>query len=150
MGDLPYHGGTCAWARDYSGAVRPTSVELRLLGPLEALRDGRRVRLGGRRQRTMLAALALQLGRAMSWEALVDAVWGEQPPATARQQIHSSISGLRQALGPVIATTAAGYELCPISASVDVTVFEAQVERARRSEERRVGKECRSRWSPDH
>src|SRR5882762_5755168 len=33
---------------------------------------------------------------------------------------------------------------------INQKIFRQQTPRAMRSEERRVGKECRSRWSPDH
>ena len=51
----------------------------------------------------------------------------------------------------VIATTAAGNEsMCMVAADGNATRVAAHSVVAIRSEERRVGKECRSRWSPYH
>mgnify|MGYP001040568462 CR=1 FL=1 len=60
-------------------------MEFRLLGPLEVVDDvGKAVALGGRRPRAVLALLLLRPNRAVSTERLIDAVWGEEPPANAR------------------------------------------------------------------
>jgi DNA-binding SARP family transcriptional activator len=53
------------------------------------------VSVKGRLGRTVLAALALEPGRTVPVERLIDALWGERPPATARQQVHIQISKLR-------------------------------------------------------
>jgi DNA-binding SARP family transcriptional activator len=64
---------------------------------------------------------------------LIDAVWGDQPPATARQQMHSAVSALRRTLGDVIRTSPAGYELRLPAEDVDAFAFEALAGRARQS-----------------
>ena len=57
-------------------------MEFRLLGPLEVVDDvGKAVPLGGRRPRAVLAILLLSPNRAVSTDRLIDAVWGEDPPA---------------------------------------------------------------------
>ncbi len=93
--------------------------------------DGRQIQLGGMRQRTMLAVLALEPGRRVPWTELADAVWGEDPPATVRQQVQSSISALRRSMGDVIVTRPAGYELAVPAERVDVGLFEMRVAEAR-------------------
>ena len=58
-------------------------MEFRLLGPLEVIADdGEPVQLGGARPRAVLAMLLLHPNRVVSVDRLVDAVWGETPPAS--------------------------------------------------------------------
>lgn len=61
------------------------------------------VRPGGPRQRTVLALLSLNANRVTSIEQLIEAVWHDSPPCTARSQIQICISGLRKLF------TEAGY-----------------------------------------
>ena len=88
-----------------------TQVTFRILGPLEALVDGRRVDLPSRRERALLGVLLLQFGEVVSVDTLVDSVWGEQAPASARHMVHEYVSRLRGVLGDasVIVTRAPGY-----------------------------------------
>ncbi|HEX4721802.1 MAG TPA: BTAD domain-containing putative transcriptional regulator [Pseudonocardiaceae bacterium] len=92
------------------------SLDVAVLGPVLASVDGAAVPIRGRLGRTVLAALALAAGRALSVEQLIDALWGELPPATARQQVHIQVSRLRAAFGragavDVIRTEPGGYRL---------------------------------------
>lgn len=105
-----------------SGAVTP-ELEVRLLGPLDAGRDGELVALGGPKPRTLLAVLALEPGRVVSVDRLVEALWPGDPPETAAHAIQVYVSHLRKALGPVIATRAPGYELELAPERVDVHRF---------------------------
>ncbi|MFI9388964.1 BTAD domain-containing putative transcriptional regulator [Kutzneria sp. NPDC052558] len=91
-------------------------LEIDLLGPVRVSVAGHPVPVKGRLGRTVLAALALEPGRTVSVERLIDALWGESPPATARQQVHIQISKLRASLAragaaDVIGTEADGYRL---------------------------------------
>jgi DNA-binding SARP family transcriptional activator len=100
-------------------------LTIRLLGPVEALLDGVPVRLGGVKQRATLAVLALAPGQVVSTERLIDAVWGDVPPATAATALQGHISRLRRLLGPeTIATRPPGYVLQVDPATVDTTRFE--------------------------
>jgi DNA-binding SARP family transcriptional activator len=74
-------------------------VTYRLLGPLEALVDGRSARLGGNRPRAVLAVLLLRANQVVPTQALIDAVWGDDPPTTAENLIQGYVSGLRKELG---------------------------------------------------
>ena len=58
-------------------------MEFRVLGALEVLHADRALPLGGRKQRAVLARLLLDAGQAVSADALISAVWGENPPAHA-------------------------------------------------------------------
>jgi len=57
-------------------------MEFRLLGPLEALSDGRPLPLGGQKQRGVLALLLLHANEVVSTDRLIDEVWGARPPNT--------------------------------------------------------------------
>ena len=92
------------------GAGTP-ELEVRLLGPIEVERDGEPVALGGQKPRTLFGVLALEPGRVVSVDRLVEALWPGDPPDTAGHAIQVYVSQLRKALGPVIATRAPGYVL---------------------------------------
>ncbi len=82
------------------------SVEIRLLGTVEAYRDCLRVDLKGGRQRRMLAYLALTPGRARHMDGLVDALWADGDlPVEPHQNVHTYASRLRSALGCASART---------------------------------------------
>ncbi|MEV8015827.1 BTAD domain-containing putative transcriptional regulator [Streptomyces sp. NPDC086554] len=72
-------------------------MRFELLGPLRALRGGEEVPLGPPKQRAVLAVLLLQEGRPISYEGLVDAVWGDEPPVHVRNLVQKYVSGLRRA-----------------------------------------------------
>ncbi|MEV0116127.1 BTAD domain-containing putative transcriptional regulator [Streptomyces sp. NPDC050844] len=102
-----------------------TNTDYRLLGPVEAWRAGRRLDLGGPKPRALLAALLLEHGRVVSVDALIDAIWGEHPPGTARSLIQSYVSALRRALSAdAIETRPPGYLIRADTALVDRTAFE--------------------------
>src|SRR5829696_7044019 len=58
-------------------------LRIEVLGPVEAWVNGRQVAVGGQRPRALLAVLALMRGRVMTSERLIDALWGNAPPARA-------------------------------------------------------------------
>jgi class 3 adenylate cyclase len=105
-----------------SGAGTP-ELEVRLLGPLEASRGGTPARLGGPKPRALLAVLALEPGRVVSVDRLVESLWPGEAPETAAHAVQVYVSQLRKALGPVIATRAPGYELELDPERVDVHRF---------------------------
>jgi predicted ATPase/DNA-binding SARP family transcriptional activator len=74
-------------------------VDFRLLGPLAALADGEPIDLGPPQQRALLAQLLLRANEAVPVEELVDALWPEDPPGSARHAIQVYVSRLRGALG---------------------------------------------------
>ena len=72
-------------------------MEFRVLGPLEVLGDdGEALPLGGKRPRALLAVLLLHPNDAVSSERLIDAVWGEDPPASVRGALQVHVHGLRR------------------------------------------------------
>ena len=104
------------------GAGTP-ELEVRLLGPIEAERGGTPVPLGGQKPRTLLAVLALEPGRVVSADRLIEALWPGDPPETAGHAVQVYVSQLRKALGPAIATRAPGYELEVDPERIDVHRF---------------------------
>ena len=102
-------------------------MDIRLLGELEVLDDaGRIVTISGAKLRALLAVLALRAGRAVSADQLVDALWGEEPPAAVRNGLQGLVSKLRRALGStsLVSIRAGGYALELPPDAVDVHRFE--------------------------
>jgi DNA-binding SARP family transcriptional activator/pimeloyl-ACP methyl ester carboxylesterase len=111
-------------------------MDFRILGPLEVRDDaGRSRELGGRKQRALLAVLLLNANRVLSADRLVEALWGDSPPATAAIALQGYVSKLRKALGPAqaIVTRAPGYLLELQPGELDLDRFEQLVEEARRA-----------------
>ncbi|HTI28521.1 MAG TPA: BTAD domain-containing putative transcriptional regulator [Kutzneria sp.] len=106
-------------------------LEFRLLGPVEVWRGPERLAISSRHQRSVLAALALWPARVVSVDALVDALWAEESPPTARRQVIKLVSRLRGMLGDAITTRSGDYLLDAEPDQVDVGVFESSVARAR-------------------
>ncbi|MEV4054686.1 AfsR/SARP family transcriptional regulator [Amycolatopsis sp. NPDC049688] len=101
-------------------------MEFRILGPLAVLRaDGRPAALGGRKPRTLLAALLLARGRVVPDERLVSLLWEGVRPSTVDAQVCTYASRLRKALGrPArLVRVGGGYQLTP-GGTVDAEEFE--------------------------
>jgi DNA-binding SARP family transcriptional activator/DNA-binding beta-propeller fold protein YncE len=109
-------------------------MEFHILGPLEVVDQGRLVKLGGSKQRSLLAFLLLHPNQVVSRDRLIDELWGGQPPDTAATAIQVHVSQLRKALGPdVIVTQAPGYLIRLHEAELDLERFERWVAEAQRS-----------------
>ena len=109
-------------------------IELKILGPMEALEGGRPVELGGPQRRLILAYLILRANHVVPMETLVDGLWEDDPPASARGTIQGHISHLRTALGADrLEARAPGYMLSAENDEVDVLRFEELLRRARRT-----------------
>jgi DNA-binding SARP family transcriptional activator len=112
-------------------------VEVRLLGEVGFVGDdGRAVPMPGVKQRTMLAMLALHIGRTVPVVRLVDVGWGDQTPRTARRQAVNCVSALRQLLGPAVVSVHSGYQLEGVP--VDLIRFEEAVTKAREAARQRT------------
>ena len=115
-------------------------MDFRILGPLEALDEGRVVTLGGSKQRALLAVLLLHANETLSADRLIEELWGDQPPATAAKTVQVHVSRLRKALGDpagngrgggVVVTRDHGYELRLEPENLDAHRFERAVAEAR-------------------
>lgn len=86
----------------------------------------------GRRDRVVLSALATRTGQVVSQDLLVDALWRDEPPASAQKVLHGCVSRLRRLLGAeAIETAPPGYRLAVSDDAVDSVCFERTVARAR-------------------
>ena len=70
-----------------------------LLGPVTAERDGAQIAITAPSQRTVLAVLLLDANTAVSADRLVEALWGERPPASANASLYNHVMRLRRLLG---------------------------------------------------
>ncbi len=95
------------------------------LGPLEVRVNGASVDLGEPQQRLVLAVLLSQEGAVVSTDRLVDDIWGEDPPSSARKIVQGYVSGLRRALqsSAVIESRPPGYRLKTERGDVDARQF---------------------------
>jgi DNA-binding SARP family transcriptional activator len=110
-------------------------VELRLLGPLEVLDAGLRVELGGIKQRSLLAVLALHANEIVSVDRLIDELWGAAPPRTAAKSIQVYVSRFRKQLGEDrFITRPPGYALRADASELDVARFEELVTAAQHAD----------------
>jgi DNA-binding SARP family transcriptional activator len=112
-------------------------MEFRILGPLEVVAEHGPVRLGGSRQRVVLALLLVHAGQVIPLDRLIDAIWDDRPPPTASQQVRICVSALRRILATagaspdVIGTTPSGYQLRADAGPIDARTFEEAVRQAR-------------------
>jgi predicted ATPase/DNA-binding SARP family transcriptional activator len=106
-----------------------------VLGPLQVTdSEGRELALGGRRQRSVLALLLLHAGAVMSNERLIDELWGEHTPASARKTLQTYVMRLRKALGDqLLVTRPGGYMLRTQGAQIDLERFESLAAAGRRA-----------------
>ena len=96
-----------------------------LLGPLAITVDGGPIELSGQKRRTLLAALLLRAGEVVPRDNLIDALWGEDPPDTARNTLQVYVSQVRKLLPDgLLETTANGYRLAVEPDAVDVFEFD--------------------------
>ncbi len=115
-------------------------LTVHLLGPVEVRRDGEPIDLGGPQSRAVIAHLALDAGRVVSVERLIDRLWGDDPPRTPLGTLQSYVSRLRRCLEPdraggteahLLVTEAPGYVLRVPVEQIDVHRFRGLVAAAR-------------------
>ena len=111
-------------------------MEVGILGPAEVRRGEVPVDLGTRKQRALLAALALSRGRPVSVDTIVDLLWGDEPPRGVSGTLQAYIAGLRKALEPdraarapasVLVTVEPGYALRLRDDALDAVRFERTI-----------------------
>jgi serine/threonine-protein kinase len=107
-------------------------MEFRILGSLEVVGDDGALALGGPKQRAVLAHLILRANRPVPASELIDGLWGEEPPETARNTLQTYVYRLRKALGEErIEAGSGGYVLRTSPGEVDAERFQALVKRAK-------------------
>ncbi|MFD8979778.1 BTAD domain-containing putative transcriptional regulator [Streptomyces sp. NPDC059564] len=114
----------------------PDTVVFRILGPLQVTGLRGPVRIPPGRQEVILAALLLEANRVVSTDYLVDLIWDDEPPDTARTQVQICVSRLRKlftaaTIAAAITTRPPGYVLKTEGDLVDAAVFARRVADAR-------------------
>ena len=75
-------------------------VEFCVLGPLGVVVDGQPVPLGSPKLRTVLAALLVDANSVVSSDRLIDILWGDDPPVSARTTLQKLVYRLRLLVEP--------------------------------------------------
>lgn len=113
-------------------------MEYRILGPLEVADEGDPVPLGRLKERLVLAVLLLHANEFVPRERLIDELWGEAPPPTAKKAVNVYISQLRKALArnghDPITTVDGGYRLGVDDDELDVSRLRQLLATARERE----------------
>src|ERR1700721_357761 len=100
-------------------------MEVRLFGELEVVEAGERRSVRGAKQRALLALLALNRGRPVSSDRLIDQLWGDGQTAKPANALQAQIVQLRRTLGAsAIVTSDAGYSLDVSAGDGDTARFE--------------------------
>lgn len=114
-----------------------------LLGPVRLLHGEKPVPVGGPGVRGLLALLALKVNKVVGLDEIIDALWGHDPPATARTIVHGNVSHLRRVLrdiqgdhpqGAQILTAPPGYQLTVDPGRIDVHRARSVLEQASTAE----------------
>ena len=106
-------------------------------GVVEVVDHGRPVVVGAPKARALLAVLVLHRGEVVSSDRLIDALWGERPPADRDKTVQVYVSNLRKVLGEgLVVTEGRGYMLRAEPGELDVDRFEALVAEGREALER--------------
>jgi predicted ATPase/DNA-binding SARP family transcriptional activator len=113
-------------------------IDLGILGPLRVRADGTEVGITGRRERCVLAVVALHAGQVVSTTTLFDHLWGDAPPRTANKSLQTAVANLRRVMSDAAAdgwleTAGAGYRLNVSQDRIDLFVFEGHVAAGRRA-----------------
>jgi DNA-binding SARP family transcriptional activator len=106
---------------------------------MQVQRDGDRVDLGGLRQERLLAMLLLDANRVVSADRLIEAMWDDEPPVTARRQLHNAVAAVRRSLGPakdMVVKDGPGYRIHVDPQDVDAHRFTMMIARATEQPER--------------
>ncbi|MFB4314849.1 BTAD domain-containing putative transcriptional regulator [Actinomadura sp. 21ATH] len=107
-------------------------MRIGILGPLEIVADGRPAEAGGARLRALLTLLALEAGRTVPADRIIDDLWEDRAPAGAPNALQSLVSRLRAVIGRERVESRPGaYRLVLPRTAVDAHDFEARLLAAR-------------------
>lgn len=111
------------------------ALEFRILGPLDVRRDGEHIAIPAPRQRALLGYLLLRANEPVSPDELLEQLWGEEAPPTARASLHNHVHALRKILGPAtLELQPGGYVLHVERGQLDLERFERLAAEARQAE----------------
>lgn len=107
----------------------PTLFRVLVLGPVVVERDGEPVDIGGPKPTLLLALLTAVPDQVVSADSLIDGLWGDDPPTTARKALQVHVSNLRRALGSdfPLRTSGGGYVLDRDRLDIDAIGFESEL-----------------------
>jgi predicted ATPase/DNA-binding SARP family transcriptional activator len=120
-------------------------LEYRLLGSLEAIRDGEPVVLGGVKQRAVLAMLLMQPNKIVASDELIDGLWPDKAPGKPETAIQGYVSQLRKALEPrhpsggafeILVTEPNGYRIRVEQEALDTHRFALLIAEAKQAIDR--------------
>jgi DNA-binding SARP family transcriptional activator/WD40 repeat protein len=144
--------------RDESGGI-DERLRFRVLGPVRVLdHGGGEIDVGGSKPRLVLVQLLLNPNRVVSSDALIDALWGDDPPPSARRSLQAHVAKLRAALGGdagPIRSHPPGYVLVVDEDQVDLWRSEDLVRQARASllsnprQAHHLARQARSLWTSE-
>jgi DNA-binding SARP family transcriptional activator len=109
-----------------------------LLGPIAVIEKDREVAAGHPKQRSVLAALLVTVNQPVSTSALIDQIWGERPPPSARSALYTYIAHLRPLLSRLnvpIVRRSGGYLMEADPETVDLHRFRRLVGAAAQGED---------------
>jgi len=121
-------------------------MQVGVLGPVVARREDRPIDLGAPKQRALLSALALQAGRPVPSDRLIELLWADDRPPAVIASLQTYVAGLRRALEPgrvsrgrstVLITTPLGYALHVENDALDARWFAAMIDTVHRRLSRR-------------
>ncbi len=126
------HRNPCVASVPGGAVVRFAAMEFLILGPLEVADDGQKLALGGPKQRAVLAHLILRANQVVPADLLIDGLWGEEPPESARNTLQTYVYRLRKLLGEGrIEGRDGGYVLAAAPEEIDAARFEALVKQGK-------------------
>lgn len=111
----------------------PARLDIRVLGTLSVRAEDAEIELGSTKQRRLLALLLMRANRAVTVSELIDAVWTENPPRTARKNLQVYVCGLRKVLSHRIGYGPNGYVFRSDSAELDLLRFDELTAAGRRA-----------------
>src|ERR1700678_4164698 len=138
------------------GGCEDVVLRVGVLGPVMAWNGDQELPVGQPRQQAVLGILAMRANRVISRGELVDAVWGQDPPASAEGGVYTYVAGLRRIIEPnrslrgpgrVLVSSGAGYVLHLVPGQPDAVSFEQHLGRARQL---RKGGDAAGAAAPTH
>lgn len=109
---------------------RGDTLHIGVLGRFEVRRADRIIEVGPLKQRCLLALLALRPNEVVSREEIVDVLWGQNPPASCHNLVHTYVSRLRKMLGAgPVSSERGGYLLTVATDQLDLLRFDRLFDR---------------------
>jgi DNA-binding SARP family transcriptional activator len=114
--------------------LRSAGMEFRILGPLEVLDEGRPVPIRGAKERALLTILLLHANEPVTVDRLIEELWGDAPPPTARKSLQVRVATLRRAHPEgVLSTRGESYAIRLAGDQLDLHLFERLVSDGRQA-----------------